>query len=87
MPESIEHKAAKQITTALDRNSFQGWAFAAVMNAQSPEVQMRFMRLFLDMMDTWIARDEHGLSNYPQHVKLAEYSRAMKKALDSLPPF
>lgn len=77
MPETPEAKLARTVESALDRDSFQGWAFAALINRKSAAIQKKMFLLCIDILKSFRAREEGGFSNNPTHTELGNMAIAM----------
>jgi hypothetical protein len=72
-----EFSLAKVVANAIDRASFEGWAFAAVFGTKSAALQKRLFLIFIDVLKSHREREEMGLSNNPTHTELGRMSSAM----------
>lgn len=79
-------KLARQVSDALDKNSFQPWAFASIIGSMGVEVEERLFRLFKATLESWVARKEMGLCNYVRHHRLANVAEELLEVIDRHPP-
>ena len=86
MPDTIEFKTVRAIENGLLRMDFQAWAFGSVMTGRGDQTEIAFIHAFYGYMDSVIARDRIGLNNSPVQDRIANHMKAIKNAVDNLPP-
>ncbi len=82
MPETPEAKLARAVENAIDRDSFQGWAFAALINRKSVMIQDKMFSLVIEILKSYRAREESGYSNNPLHTELGKMAIVMLDAYE-----